>query len=436
MDFFALSEDLVEGAMIATQTSQDRHTARVIESRNLDDRREKPSRRHAPTSRPDDAAPPGASNMEMANVAQTALRLREEGAASLTGIRKAAVASWQDTAANAAWSHPLHARHLHPIRQFGKLVACSPAMHETLDLLSRFAPTEVSITLLGETGTGKDVVAHALHEGSSRANGPFVVFDCGAVAPNLAESELFGHERGAFTGAVAAHAGAFERAHGGTLFLDEIGELPVDLQPRLLRVLESKRVRRVGGTQDRVLDVRIVAATHRDLRADVAAGRFRQDLYFRLGAAVIPIPPLRARLDDLSLLVPSLLEDLGQPNLRAAEGTVQVLRNHTWPGNVRELKNALACAIAFVEADCHALEPRHLRLLSSTPAEDDALERLPLGGQKLDLIERAAIKQTLAQTEGNKAQAAQALGIAVSTLYEKLKKYRLGSERAPASSRR
>jgi transcriptional regulator with PAS, ATPase and Fis domain len=334
-----------------------------------------------------------------------------------------------------AANRPLSAapsRHLHPVRRFGKIVAGSTAMHEVFDVLARFAPTEVSVTLLGETGTGKDVVAHALHEQSARANAPFVVFDCGAIAPNLAESELLGHERGAFTGAVASHAGAFERAHSGTLFLDEIGELPTDLQPRLLRVLESRRVRRVGGTQDRPLDVRVVAATHRDLRADVAAGRFRQDLYFRLGAAVVRIPPLRERFDDLPLLVPALLEDLGYGDLRVAEGTLAALRGHAWPGNVRELKNALACAVAFVEPDAQVLEPRHLRLMPPANLEDDALERLPLGGQKLELIERIAIKQTLAQMDGNKVQAAQALGIAVSTLYEKLKKYRM-ADRMPES---
>jgi transcriptional regulator with PAS, ATPase and Fis domain len=308
-------------------------------------------------------------------------------------------------------------------------------MHEIFDILACFAPTDVSVTLLGETGTGKDVVAHSLHEQSSRACGPFVVFDCGAIAPSLAESELLGHERGAFTGAVAAHAGAFERAHGGTLFLDEIGELPLDLQPRLLRVLESRRVRRVGGTQDRPLDVRVVAATHRDLGADVAAGRFRQDLYFRLGAAVVSIPPLRDRFDDLPLLVPALLEDLGRGDIHVTESTLAALRGHAWPGNVRELKNALACAVAFVEPGAHRLEPQHLQLLSPAANEEDTLERLPLGGQRLDLIERIAIKQTLLQTEGNKAQAAQALGIAVSTLYEKLKKYRLASGERPAEAR-
>jgi len=311
-----------------------------------------------------------------------------------------------------------------PVRTFGPLAAVSPAMHEVVDLLDRFARTHVTVTLLGETGTGKDIVAHALHSESARANGPFVVFDCGAVAPNLAESELLGHERGAFTGAVSAHAGAFERANGGTLFLDEIGELPLDLQPRLLRVLEGRRVRRVGGTKDRPLDVRIICATHRDLRAGVTAGLFRQDLYFRLAAAVVAMPPLRDRLEDLPLLARSLLDDLGYGNLKIGESTLRVLGAHTWPGNVRELKNALACAAAFVDGS-GALDSHHLRLLSSDREEQSGIDRLPLGGQTLERIERVAIQQTMARTEGNKVHAAHALGIAVSTLYEKLKKYDL-----------
>jgi DNA-binding NtrC family response regulator len=218
---------------------------------------------------------------------------------------------------------------------------------------------------------------------------------------------------------VSAYVGAFERAHGGTLFLDEVGELPVDLQPRLLRVLESRRVRRVGGGTDRAVDVRVLAATNRDLRADVASGQFRQDLYFRLAAAVVAVPPLRDRIDDLPLLIPRLLDDLGHGDLVVAQATLEALRAHAWPGNVRELKNTLASAAAFVENG--VLEPQHLRFL--TPACESAIERLPLGGQTLQCIERAAIKQTLEQTGGNKSNAARVLGIAVSTLYEKLKKY-------------
>jgi DNA-binding NtrC family response regulator len=305
---------------------------------------------------------------------------------------------------------------------FGRLNAASVCMQETFTLLQRLAPADITVTLVGETGTGKDVLARAIHGESPCANAPFTVFDCGAVAPNLVESELFGHERGSFTGAHSSHAGAFERAHGGTLFLDEVGELPLSLQPRLLRALENRSVRRVGGTVDRPFSVRVVAATNRDLKLRVAEGLFREDLYFRLAAAVITVPPLRARLDDLAFLVPALLESLGHPELDVAPEVFDVLRAQTWPGNVRQLKNALACALAFAASG--RLEAEHFHL-PTLEAEDADLDRLPLGGQPLARLERAAIKQTLALTGGMKVQAAQALGIAVSTLYDKLKKYEL-----------
>lgn len=294
-------------------------------------------------------------------------------------------------------------------------------MLNVLGTLRRLAPTELTITIVGETGTGKDVLSQAVHEHSARASGPFVVFDCGAVAANLAESELFGHERGAFTGAQQSHAGAFERANGGTLFLDEIGELPLDLQPRLLRALENRGVRRVGGTQYRPVDLRVIAATNRDLPKLAAEKQFRPDLFFRLAAAVVPIPPLRARLEDLALLVPILLHDLGRPDLQLSEATYAHLREHSWPGNVRELKNTLAAALAFVEGG--ALEPRHLRFMGMK-VDATRLEDMSLGGKSLEELERMAIEQTL-RAGGSKAQAAQALGISLSTLYEKLKKFNL-----------
>lgn len=310
------------------------------------------------------------------------------------------------------------------IGNFGGLKADSPAMQTALALAARYAPTDVSVTLVGETGTGKDVLARTIHAQSARLNRPLVVFDCGAVAPNLAESELLGHERGAFTGAVATHTGAFERADGGTLFLDEIGELPLDLQTRLLRALENRCGRRVGGTEDRPFDVRVIAATNRELRAEVSAGRFRRDLYFRLGAAVIPVPPLRERLEDLPRLVQDLLDDLGRSDLSLSEDALTMLRFRSWPGNVRELKNTLACVVAFVDPEELVVESRHLgSVFDSELSGNVDIERLPLGGQRLDRIERAAILQTLSQAGGNKIQAAQVLGIAVSTLYEKLKKY-------------
>jgi transcriptional regulator with PAS, ATPase and Fis domain len=307
--------------------------------------------------------------------------------------------------------------------QLGKVITVSSVMHDVLTTIARLARTDVTLTFTGETGTGKDVLAHLLHDESPRRAEPFVVFDCSAVPSSLVESEIFGHERGAFTGAIAAHAGAFERARGGTLFLDEVGELPLDLQPKLLRVLENRCFRRVGGTRDRPLDVRIVAATNRDLGALVVTRQFREDLYFRLAAAVVSVPPLRERLHDLPFLVSSLLQDLGRGFLTVPKETLQALAAHPWPGNVRELKNVLASALAFVDGG--TLDPSLLRIAPQTPGSHSALERLPLGGHKLESIERTAIRQTLLRTGGNKTQAAHILGIAISTLYEKLKRYNL-----------
>jgi DNA-binding NtrC family response regulator len=311
------------------------------------------------------------------------------------------------------------------VRRFGRISSRSPAMRGVLDVLERFSRTDVNVTFVGETGVGKDVIAHALHEESARAGRPLVVFDCGAVTATLAESELLGHERGSFTGAVSSHAGAFERAHRGTLFLDEIAELPLDLQPRLLRALESRKVRRVGGMQERRVDVRVVAATNRDLRAEVSAGTFREDLFFRLAVVVAQVPPLRERLEDLPELVRTLLADLGRGDLVVSSEALEVLHGHSWPGNVRELKNALSCAIAFMDSETRVLEAHHLRLMSAGCDGESRLEGLPLGGQALERIERIAIRQTMAQANGNKTRAARRLGIALSTLYEKLKKHGL-----------
>lgn len=312
-----------------------------------------------------------------------------------------------------------------PARNARQVASASPAMRRVFELIDPLARAEVTITLTGETGTGKDVLARTIHERSSRQQGPFVVFDCGAVAQNLAESELLGHERGAFTGAVSSHRGAFERATGGTLFLDEIGELPLDLQTRLLRVLSNGSLRRVGGTRDLPVNVRVVAATNRDLRAEVSAGRFRQDLYFRLATAVVHVPPLRDRVEDIPLLVQRLLEDLDHPGVEVSAAALELLCARAWPGNVRELKNNLAFALAFLDGP--RLEVRHLSMPSVPECKAD-LTHLPLGGLKLESIERVAIQQTLEQTRGNKARAAQILGIAPSTLYEKLKRYQQAGE--------
>ncbi|HEY5944485.1 MAG TPA: sigma 54-interacting transcriptional regulator [Kofleriaceae bacterium] len=304
-------------------------------------------------------------------------------------------------------------------RKFGDAVGSSPEMQSVFAMLERLAPSDLTITLLGETGVGKDVLACAVHNASARRSGPFIVFDCGAVTPTLIESALFGHEKGAFTGANAAVAGAFERAHGGTLFFDEVGELSPDLQPKLLRALEQRKIQRVGSTTELAVDVRILAATNRDLEDEVTQGRFRQDLFFRLSAAVVAVPPLRARLADLPELVDAILAAEGR-RLRVTRDTLDALASYDWPGNVRELRNVMMAAAAMADSDL--LEPRHL-LLFKRRRRDPTLADFPLGGRSLESIERAAIVQTLKAAAGNKVKAAKALGIAASTLYEKMRRY-------------
>ncbi len=238
---------------------------------------------------------------------------------------------------------------------FGDAVGRSVVMRTLFGLLERLAPTEATILLTGETGTGKDVMARAIHEHSARRGGPFVVVDCGAVVGSLIESELFGHERGAFTGATERRRGAFELAEGGTLFLDEIGELPLDLQPKLLRAIETRRFKRVGGSGELRADVRIVAATKRPLRMEVARGKFREDLYFRLAVVPVELPPLRERPEDVPLVAERLLErfsareGLEEP-IRLAPEALDALRAHEWPGNVRELRNVLERAALLARA--------------------------------------------------------------------------------------
>lgn len=250
--------------------------------------------------------------------------------------------------------------------RFGEVLGAHPTMRTIYAILERVAPTDTTIVLEGETGTGKDVVARSVHQRSSRADGPFVVFDCSAVPRNLVESELFGHERGAFTGALATRRGLFEVAQGGTVFLDELGELPPDLQPRLLRVLEQREVKRVGGARPIKVDVRILAATNRRLEDEVRAGRFREDLYYRLSVVRLALPPLRERLDDVPLLAAHFLETArfnrdaqGKKIVdRVGRSALQHLLTHDWPGNVRELVNALERAVRF--ADGAVIEAVHL----------------------------------------------------------------------------
>ena len=228
-------------------------------------------------------------------------------------------------------------------------VGTSPAMRAIFSRVERVAKTDATVLINGETGTGKEVIAWALYEASKRKDQPFVVVDCGAIARNLIESELFGHEKGAFTGAVSRRLGAFERASGGTLFLDELGELELELQPKLLRALERREIQRVGGEKTLPVDVRIVAATNRDLRAMVARGEFREDLYYRLAVVTLELPPLRERKEDIELLVRHFLKDMGASLDDLPEGALQRFLEHPWPGNCRELKNAVERAVVLGE---------------------------------------------------------------------------------------
>ena len=228
-------------------------------------------------------------------------------------------------------------------------VGTSPAMRAIFSRIDRVAKTDATVLIHGETGTGKEVVAWAIYEASKRKEGPFVVVDCGGIAPTLIESELFGHEKGSFTGAHQRRIGAFERASGGTLFLDELGELGIDLQPKLLRALERREVQRLGGDKPIPIDVRIIAATNRDLRGMVARGEFREDLYYRLAVVTLELPPLRDRKEDVGLLVDHFLKGMALDRASLPEGAMERFMEHPWPGNARELKNAVERAVVLGE---------------------------------------------------------------------------------------
>jgi DNA-binding NtrC family response regulator len=317
-------------------------------------------------------------------------------------------------------------------QRFGPLIGESAGMRSIFTMLERTAPSAATILIHGETGTGKELVAQAVHEASPRASKPFVVVDCGAIPHTLIESELFGHRKGSFTDAHADRIGAFESADGGTLFLDEIGELPVDLQPKLLRAVESRAIQRVGDTARRPIDVRLVAATNRNLETEVEAGRFRRDLYFRLAVVTIRIPPLRDRGRDVILLAQHILTQLGQPDAIDFSGPMgDTLLAYVWPGNVRELRNALERAIHLGEE--HALAGvstgtpgRDTAAMSASPQE---IADLPFKEAKEKLVvtfERAYVERLMSRHAGNISAASREAGIDRNYLYRLLKKHGLG----------
>jgi len=309
---------------------------------------------------------------------------------------------------------------------FESMVGTTPRMHTLFGQIDRFARHDAPLIILGETGTGKELVARALHKRGPRARGPFVAINCSAISPQLFESELFGHERGAFTGAVRARPGAIEAAHRGVLFLDEIGDLPLELQPKLLRVLETSSVTPVGSFQPRPVDVRVVAATHKDLGRMVEEGQFRADLFYRLFVLTLELPPLRERMEDLPALVRHMLESFAAdgPPVSLTAAAMTRLRAHSWPGNVRELRHVLTRA--FASCEHREINERELLFLEpSAGALRGGGAQKPGITVRLEEMEKQAIEQALRRYKGNRTDAAQALGIARSTLHLRMKKYGL-----------
>ncbi|HEU4927053.1 MAG TPA: sigma-54 dependent transcriptional regulator [Vicinamibacterales bacterium] len=318
------------------------------------------------------------------------------------------------------------------------LVGENPSLRKVYSSLQRAATTDTTVLIEGESGTGKELFARSLHALSGRADAPFVAINCAAIPENLLETELFGYEKGAFTGAAARKPGKFEIAHRGTLFLDEIGDLPLTLQAKILRALEEKRFERVGGTAPVQVDVRLVAATNRGLKAAVAARRFREDLYFRLSVFPITVPPLRERAGDIPLLARHFVErfcrDLNKKTLVLLPEAVEQLQGYYWPGNVRELQNCIERAVILAEAD--TILPRHLNLSFIAPPQAEEppspWEQIDLSGTLVEAsrrvlreAEKHKIEQVLREADNNKGRAAELLGITYKMFLSKLKEHRI-----------
>ena len=312
-----------------------------------------------------------------------------------------------------------------------EILGRSPAVEELRAIIATVAPTEATVLINGESGTGKELVARALHMASERASRPLVTVNCAALAENLLESELFGHERGAFTGADKRREGRFVQADGGTLFLDEIGEMPLALQAKLLRALQQGEVQRVGSDSPITVDVRVIAATNRNLREEVEQKRFREDLFFRLNVISIEVPALRERSEDIPLLAAHFLEKFAARNRKNVKGfapqALDMLRRYSWPGNVRELQNAVERAVILCTGDLITGPelPASVTGAAEQAAPVPETAEASLAGLSLEALERRAIEDTLRQTEDNKSEAARRLGITRATLHHKLRKYGL-----------
>jgi two-component system NtrC family response regulator len=305
------------------------------------------------------------------------------------------------------------------------MVGEAPELQAVYEVVKQAAVTKATVLVLGESGTGKELIAQALHELSPRKDKPFIKVACAALSETLLESELFGHERGSFTGAVGRKEGRFELADGGTLFLDEIGEISPTVQVKLLRALQTREFERVGGTQSIKVDVRVVAATNRDLAAEVKAGRFREDLYYRLNVVAVTLPPLRRRRGDIPALAAHFLSQYGtaygKDIKRLTAGTLNALIAHDWPGNVRELENAIERAVVLCKTSEVTADDLPATLRGPRPAQRDAAGLIP--GASLAEIEREAILRTLELLGGSTSRAADMLGISVRKIQYRLKEY-------------
>ncbi|MCL2801575.1 MAG: sigma-54 dependent transcriptional regulator [Treponema sp.] len=312
-------------------------------------------------------------------------------------------------------------------RQFKSIIGNSRNMREVFDTISKAAPTKASILITGESGVGKELVADAIHELSPRKDQPLIKVHCAALSPSLLESELFGHEKGAFTGAISRKRGRFELASGGTLFLDEIGEIDQNIQIKLLRVLQEKKFERVGGEQTVETDVRIIAATNKDLKAEIEKGNFREDLYFRLNVVNIHVPPLREKKDDIPILAAAFLKEFSEENNKTINGINERARSrlyaYEWPGNIRELRNCIESAVVMCQSNVITKDdlPPVLR-----DADDDGWINIRLGSNMAE-CEKIIIRETLSHCRGNKSKAAETLEIGRKTLLRKLADYELGS---------
>ncbi len=330
-------------------------------------------------------------------------------------------------------------------QKFGmeNIIGESAPMREVFDIIRQAAPTSATILIQGESGTGKELVAHAIHRLSTRSKGPFVAVHCAALAPTLLESELFGHEKGSFTGATERRIGRFERADGGTLFLDEVSEVDPGIQTKLLRVLEERQFERVGGRASVEVDIRLITATNRNLKAMVEEGRFRNDLFFRLDVVTVTVPPLRDRMEDVPLLCRSLLREFAEKDNRAVRDltpdALNLLMQYAWPGNVRELRNTIERMVVLTRGDKLTLRdvPPAIRASVESRGPQPGIS-LSIGGQaavrSLDETEKMMILNALRKCEGNKSKAAQELGISRRTLHRKLNQYKADDRPAGGDS--